>query len=64
MIMTYAMRAGFSGGVVVDWPHRFKFFFSNFFYKVYLRSIKPCCFILFPFCLMRCTYYMQLSVNE
>lgn len=23
MIMTYAMRAGFSGGVVVDWPHRY-----------------------------------------
>ncbi|KAJ3695483.1 hypothetical protein LUZ60_000860 [Juncus effusus] len=24
MIMTYAMRAGFSGGVVVDWPHSSK----------------------------------------
>lgn len=23
MIMTYAMRAGFAGGVVVDWPHRY-----------------------------------------
>jgi 18S rRNA (guanine1575-N7)-methyltransferase len=22
MIVTYAMRAGFAGGVVVDWPHR------------------------------------------
>jgi hypothetical protein len=22
MIVTFAMRAGFAGGVVVDWPHR------------------------------------------
>ncbi|URE08779.1 Methyltransferase involved in Williams-Beuren syndrome [Musa troglodytarum] len=24
MIMTYAMRAGFAGGIVVDWPHSSK----------------------------------------
>lgn len=23
MIMMYAMRAGFAGGIVVDWPHRY-----------------------------------------
>lgn len=23
MIMSYAMRSGFAGGMVVDWPHRY-----------------------------------------
>lgn len=27
MIVTSAMRAGFAGGVVVDWPHRYEFNF-------------------------------------
>lgn len=29
MISTYAMRAGFAGGIVVDWPHRYIMKFSN-----------------------------------
>lgn len=27
MIVTAAMRAGFAGGVVVDWPHRLVFYY-------------------------------------
>lgn len=61
MIMTSAMKAGFAGGVVVDWPHRWLLFITkNCFLTVDKRTVNFCCIRYFSFFFVRGKRYCNV----
>lgn len=43
LILSFAMRAGFAGGVVVDYPHRYAIYIPVYIYVNTLQEIERCC---------------------